>query len=60
MKKLILFLKEAYAELKKVSWPSKDELQESTMVVIITTIIISLFLGVIDKVISEIVKMVIK
>jgi len=60
MKKIIQFFKEAYEELKKVSWPSKDELKESTLVVIITTIIISLFLGVVDKLISEIVKMVIK
>lgn len=60
MKRAIQFFKEAYGELKKVSWPSKDELKESTMVVIITTIIISLFLGAIDKIISEIVKMVMR
>ncbi|MBN1899649.1 MAG: preprotein translocase subunit SecE [Spirochaetes bacterium] len=60
MNKIKQFLKEAYAELKKVTWPSRDELKESTMVVLVTTVIISLFLGLVDKLVSEVVKMVIK
>ena len=60
MRKLIDYIKQSIIELKKVSWPSKDEVQSSTYVVITTIIFISLFLGMVDKIISEIIKMVVK
>jgi len=60
MKKLVEYIKQSISELKKVSWPSKEEVQSSTYVVIATIIFIALFLGLVDKIISEIVKMVIK
>ena len=60
MKKLVGYIKQSISELKKVSWPSKDEVQSSTYVVIATILFISLFLGLIDKIISEIIRMVIK
>ena len=43
-------------ELKKVIYPTKDELIGSTWVVIITVIIVSLFLGIVDLGLAEIVK----
>lgn len=42
------FIKEAIAELKKVIWPTKKELKNSTIVVITTIIIASIFIGLID------------
>ena len=42
------FLKEAIAELKKVIWPTKKELKNSTIVVITTIIIASIFIGLVD------------
>jgi preprotein translocase subunit SecE len=42
------FFREVKVEIKKVVFPSKDELIGSTWVVIITVIVISLFLGVVD------------
>ena len=42
------FIKEAIAELKKVKWPTKKELKNSTIVVISTIIIVSIFIGLID------------
>ncbi len=60
MKKLIEFIKLSIAELKKVSWPDREEVKSSTYVVLVTVFIISLFLGLVDKGISEIIKMVIK
>jgi len=41
---------EATQELAKVSWPSRQETVNSTIVVIITTIVSSLILGVFDGV----------
>ena len=49
------FLKEVKVEIKKVVFPSKDELVGSVWVVIITVVIISLFLGVVDLGLSKLV-----
>ena len=44
------FLKDVMVEMKKVSWPSRDELVTYTVVVIIVVFILSVYIGVIDKV----------
>lgn len=49
------FFREVKVEIKKVVFPSKDELTGSTWVVIITVIIISVFLGVVDLGLSKLV-----
>lgn len=54
------FFKEVKVEIKKVVFPSKEELVGSTWVVIITVIIISIFLGVIDLGLTKIVGMVLR
>jgi len=41
---------EVTAELKKVTWPSRKETFSATIVVIVTVIVASLFLGVFDAV----------
>ncbi len=48
MKKIIQFFKESYAELKKVTWPSREEVISSTKVVIVSITIIAIALGVVD------------
>ncbi|MDR0486722.1 MAG: preprotein translocase subunit SecE [Treponema sp.] len=48
MKKLVQFIKESYAELKKVIWPSRDDVVSSVKVVIISTIIVAAALGLVD------------
>ncbi|MCJ7789295.1 MAG: preprotein translocase subunit SecE [Candidatus Infernicultor aquiphilus] len=52
--KIINFIKEAIAELKKVIWPSRKELKNSTIVVVFTIIIASVFIGLIDLVFTKI------
>ena len=42
------FFKEVKIELKKVVYPNRDEVVGSTKVVILTVVIISLFLGLVD------------
>jgi preprotein translocase subunit SecE len=49
------FFREVKVEVKKVVFPSKDELIGSTWVVIITVIVISLFLGIVDLALSKLV-----
>lgn len=50
------FFSEVKTETKKVSYPSKDELVGSTWVVIIASIIMSFYLGLIDWGLSSLVK----
>lgn len=54
------FFGEVKVETKKVVYPTREELIGSTWVVIITAIIISIFLGVIDLSLSKIVKIAIR
>ena len=56
--KSLQFLREVKVELKKVTWPSRKQTFGSTVVVIILTIIISLFLGVVDICLSSIVRII--
>ena len=44
------FVGDILSELKKVTWPTRKELVSSTIVVIVTTIVSSAFLGVFDGV----------
>jgi len=48
MKKIFQFFAESYAELKKVVWPSREEVASSTKVVIVSTIIFAAVLGIVD------------
>ena len=46
------FLSDVVVEMKKVSWPTRSELRGSTMVVIVTVIIIAIFIGIVDRILS--------
>ena len=49
MSKLITFVKESYNELvHKVSWPKFGELQNSSILVLVASLIFALLIGVID------------
>jgi preprotein translocase subunit SecE len=56
MNKIKEFFREVKIEIKKVVYPSKEELIGSTWVVILTSIVISLFLGIVDLGLSKLVK----
>jgi len=48
IKKTIKFFNEVKQELSKVAWPSKIELRDSTIVVVILSLILSIFIGFVD------------
>jgi preprotein translocase subunit SecE len=52
------FFSEAKLELKKVVWPTKQQTMVSTRVVVIFVVLISIFLGVVDFVLSRLVKLI--
>jgi preprotein translocase subunit SecE len=51
------FLKEVRLELTKVTWTTREELIYSTIVVIVVSIILSIFVGVIDLGLSNLASM---
>jgi preprotein translocase subunit SecE len=48
MKKIVQFFKDSYAELKKVVWPSREDVIASTKVVLVSTLAMAGILGFID------------
>ena len=50
------FLKEVRAEVKKVTWPSRNEVYSTTIVVIIATIFFGFYLYVMDLLFSYVIK----
>ena len=46
------FFRETKQELNKVTWPSRTELWQSTLVVIFTTLIMAAFIGLVDFLLS--------
>ncbi|MBI4683335.1 MAG: preprotein translocase subunit SecE [Nitrospirae bacterium] len=54
------FFREVKIELKKVVFPSREEVIGSTKVVVVLVIIVAIFLGLIDLVLSKLIGMVVK
>jgi len=51
-KRFIVFLRDVKAEIKKVTWPSKNEVYSTTIVVIIATIFFGVYLYLLDIIFS--------
>ena len=54
------FIREVVAEFRKVAWPSRQELINSTVVVIAVTVVVALFLGAVDVVLARIVERILR
>ena len=52
------FIGEVLPEMKKVSWPTKEQLKESTYVVIIVSLVITTIVAIMDAVVSNIMKLI--
>ncbi len=51
--KILSFFTDIVREMKKVTWPKREELKESTLVVIITSLIFALFVYIVDFIINR-------
>jgi preprotein translocase subunit SecE len=54
--KIIAFFTDVVKEMKKVTWPKKDDLRDSTIIVLVVCLIISAFVFVVDTGVSEVLK----
>jgi preprotein translocase subunit SecE len=54
------FIREVIVEFRKVTWPSRQELINSTAVVIVVTVVLAFFLGAVDIGLARIVERILR
>jgi preprotein translocase subunit SecE len=54
------FFREVVAEFRKVTWPSREQLINSTTVVLVVTVVIAFFLGAVDIGLARIVERILR
>jgi len=54
--KIINFVNDVVKEMKKVTWPTREELKESTSIVIVVCLILAAFTYIIDMTVTQILK----
>lgn len=50
----VTYIKEVIHEIKKVSWPSRAQTQKMTLIVLGVSIVVGLYIGVIDFIFQKI------
>ncbi|WP_456425261.1 preprotein translocase subunit SecE [Rhodocaloribacter sp.] len=58
MNKLIAYLEEVAKEMRKVNWPSRQELISNTVITLVAAMLVSLFIFGIDRVISQVLEII--
>lgn len=56
MNKIVSFLREAKAELLKVNWPNQKQIVQYTILVLVISLVVAIFLGSLDMLFSRIVE----
>ncbi len=56
LRRFAVFARETQEELKKCAWPTKDELVGSTVVVFVSLLVLGLFTGLVDFVVTLLVR----
>lgn len=54
------FIEESKAEMKKVSWPTKQMLWHMTIVVVVVSLIVAAYLGLCDAILTAVITRIIK
>ena len=52
------FTRDVRSELRRVSWPDRDQLRQSTAVVLIIVIVLALYIAAVDVVFQSLVRLV--
>jgi len=58
MDKIVRFLREVRAELKKVTWSGRKEITSGTIAVLVLSCVIAIFLWAIDLGLSQVIRLV--
>jgi preprotein translocase subunit SecE len=59
-KRIRNYLADVWAEMKKVSWVKRRELFTTTLVVIVFSTVLAIFIGVVDLLFSQLLNLVLK
>jgi preprotein translocase subunit SecE len=51
--KIIAFFTDVYREMSKVTWPKREELRDSTVIVLVVCLLIAVFIYLVDTVVSK-------
>lgn len=54
--KIIAFFTDVVKEMSKVTWPKKDDLRDSTMIVLVVCLLIAAFVYVVDTSVSGVLR----
>lgn len=57
--RLVRYFKETRAELRKVTWPTRQEATNLTLIVLAVTVAMAIFLGAVDLLFATIIKLLI-
>ncbi|MCX7707014.1 MAG: preprotein translocase subunit SecE [Anaerolineae bacterium] len=57
--RLVRYFKETRAELRKVTWPTRQEATNLTLIVLAVTVAMAIFLGAVDLLFAAIIKLLI-
>jgi preprotein translocase subunit SecE len=58
IQRIFNYIKQVYNELRKVTWPTRSELINSTIVVIIVSAIVAVIIFVLDLIFSNVLQMI--
>jgi preprotein translocase subunit SecE len=50
LNKFTKFLKEVQGELRKVTWPTREEIIGSTIVTVVVSLVVAIFIGIVDRI----------
>ena len=56
MDRIRTFLEESWSELKKVSWPTREQVRNLTILVIAVSLAVGLYITVLDVIFSQAIK----
>ncbi len=59
LKRIRLYLTEVRGELKKVTWPNRNDLYKTTIAVVVSSLVFGIYLFLVDWVFSEIIQKVV-
>jgi preprotein translocase subunit SecE len=49
------YLQEVVREIKKISWPTREQTQNMTLLVVVTSVTVGLYIGLLDYIFQRIV-----
>jgi preprotein translocase subunit SecE len=58
LKRIRRFIEEAYSELKKVTWPTREQVRNLTVLVFVVSAVIGAYIAAFDVLFTEVVRVV--